>query len=559
MIQRGVAYLARIVPWWFALGMFVSVALLSTFSYRAVREWQRSATLLAESRAQQGADLLAAALTRDMRAAQLSLLSSPDWYDAASFSEVSHLIAGAFARFTYPEAFFSWSGDAPIPSTRFFCRLDRPSSWVDVSSPRDMFPVAIGRAPSIAPKLIARVMRDAAQRRRFSIFDLMIGDQRYQVVSRLRYTDSSQHEIQGVFGFVVNVGWVTQNYFGDIIKQVGRIAGTESALTFSVHRADDRGHDPNPRDEIAPVGRRTLVLAFFDPLLVAIDRPPDLDVEQWIVRAVAERDQTLQDARIGARRTLSVTILAAVVFTTGLTLSLRAIRAYAHLAQLRADFVSTVTHELKTPVATIRAAGDTLASHRVEISDGSRKYARIVVEEAKRLTRLLDNLLAYSRITDTTEAYAFKPVAVEDIVGEILKESRPRLDGGGFEVHVNIPPGLPLVRADRTAICLALDNVVDNAIRYSKKEREVTISASLVDHSVQVDVTDRGVGIPAEEIGHVTRRFFRGKSAGINGSGLGLALAHRIVTDHGGSLTIRSALSQGTTVSVRLHTWVSES
>src|SRR5207253_1339304 len=146
---------------------------------------------------------------------------------------------------------------------------------------------------------------------------------------------------------VVNVGWVTQNYFGDIIKQVGRIAGTESALTFSVHRADDRGHDPNPRDEIAPVGRRTLVLAFFDPLLVAIDRPPDLDVEQWIVRAVAERDQTLQDARIGARRTLSVTILAAVVFTTGLTLSLRAIRAYAHLAQLRADFVSTVTHELK--------------------------------------------------------------------------------------------------------------------------------------------------------------------------------------------------------------------
>ena len=78
--------------------MFVSVALLSTFSYRAVREWQRSATLLAESRAQQGADLLAAALTRDMRAAQLSLLSSPDWYDAASFSEVSHLIAGAFAR-----------------------------------------------------------------------------------------------------------------------------------------------------------------------------------------------------------------------------------------------------------------------------------------------------------------------------------------------------------------------------------------------------------------------------------------------------------------------------
>jgi signal transduction histidine kinase len=533
--------------------MFVSVALLSTLSYRAVRGWQRSATLLAESRAQQGADLLAAALTRDMRAAQVSLLSSPDWYDAASFSEISHLIAGAFARFAYPEAFFSWSGDAPIPSTRFFVRLDRPSSWVDVSSPRDMFPVAIGRAPSVAPKLIARVMRDAAQWRRFSIFDLRIGDQRYQVVSRLRYTDSAQHEVQSVFGFVVNVGWVRQNYFDEIIKQVGRIAGTDSALTFSLHRADEAVHDART-NEMGPVGRRTLVLAFFDPLLVAIDRPADLDVEQWIVHAVADRDQTLQDARTGARRTLIVTILAAAVFTTGLGLSLRAIRAYAHLAQLRADFVSTVTHELKTPVATIRAAGDTLASHRVEISDGPRKYAHIIVEETKRLTRLVDNLLAYSRITDTTEAYSFRPLAIEEIVGEILKESRSRLDSGGFDVHIDIPPGLPLVRADRTAICLALDNVVDNAIRYSKKERDITISASLVDHSVQVDVTDRGVGIPADEIGHVAQRFFRGKSTGINGSGLGLALARRIVTDHDGSLTIRSAVDQGTTVSVRLHT-----
>src|SRR4029079_14445771 len=92
------------------------------------------------------------------------------------------------------------------------------------------------------------------------------------------------------------------------------------------------------------------------------------------------KEQPVRDAATGARRTLVVAPLAALMFTAGLLLSLRAVRAHETLAQLRADFVSTVTHELKTPVATIRAAGDTLAYGRVTAAGGSREYAEIVVE-----------------------------------------------------------------------------------------------------------------------------------------------------------------------------------
>ena len=398
--------------------MVVSVALLGAFTYRATHEWQRSATLLAERRAQQGADLLALALTRDMRAAQASVLSSQDWNGSSgeSASEASRLLASAFARFPYPEVFFSWREDAPKNSVQFFARLDRKPSWIDSEPNEDEFPVAIGSSVPIAKRLVDRIVGDARHQRRFSIFDTGIDGIAYQVVCRLRYADPAQEHLQSIVGFMVNLDWAREHYFTNIVQQVARIAGTDSALAFSLAPTAEGEGSAAAADGAPPEGRRALLIAFFDPLLVAIDRPADLNLEQWTIRAVAARDEMLHATSTGARRTLFVTALAAIVFTAGLALSLRAMREHANLAQLRADFVSTVTHELKTPVATIRAAGDTLVSHRVTISDNSRKYAHIVVEQTKQLTRLLDNLLAYARITDVTETYSFRRTEVSQLV-----------------------------------------------------------------------------------------------------------------------------------------------
>jgi two-component system sensor histidine kinase SenX3 len=122
----------------------------------------------------------------------------------------------------------------------------------------------------------------------------------------------------------------------------------------------------------------------------------------------------------------------------------------------------------------------------------------------------------------------------------------------GFEVEVDVPPDTPAIRGDRTACLLLFDNLVDNAIRYSHAERSVSIRARATGPTVTITVTDRGDGIPADELTEVTRRFFRGRNAGSGGSGLGLAIASRIATDQGGSLHIDSAVGAGTTVSVTL-------
>jgi signal transduction histidine kinase len=301
----------------------------------------------------------------------------------------------------------------------------------------------------------------------------------------------------------------------------------------------------------AVVGRRPLTLTFFDPLSLALNAPLEFAEEVWVAQA-AVLPEALGVTTLTGTRVLWATALSAVVFVAGLALTVNGVRVNASLVRRRADFVSSVTHELKTPVAAIRAAGETMLSGRLTDEDAPREYARLVVEHAKRLSRLLDNLLAYARITDVTEGYSFEPVRLGPLVDESLRDFRWQLETGPFEVEIGIPADLPSVRGDRTALGLLLGNLVDNAIRYSRETRRIAISAVQDGASVSLTIADRGMGIPADEIAHVTKKFYRGRGSGSGGSGLGLAIAERIIADHGGSLTIRSEAGAGTSVRVTL-------
>jgi signal transduction histidine kinase len=181
-----------------------------------------------------------------------------------------------------------------------------------------------------------------------------------------------------------------------------------------------------------------------------------------------------------------------------------------------------------------------------------REYATMGIGESTRLTRLVDNLLAYSRVTDVADVYSFEPVALASVVTPSLQEFSATLKRDGFTVTVDVPDDLPLVRADPNALGLLLNNLIDNAIRYSKDVRALTITGRAQGGSVILEVADRGVGIAPDELDRVTRKFFRGRTGVSGGSGLGLAIVERIVADHDGSLDIRSVEGQGTTVSVTI-------
>src|SRR4029078_3795338 len=149
-------------------------------------------------------------------------------------------------------------------------------------------------------------------------------------------------------------------------------------------------------------------------------------------------------------------------------------------------------------------------------------------------------------------AYAFEPVALEAIVDRSIKEFAANLAEAHFEVQVDMPEGLPAVNADRRALTLMLNNLLDNAIRYSKERRTLAITGRAAGEMVTLEVPAQGAGIWAENLPWVTGKFWRGPDSQKGGSGLGLAIVDRIVTDHGGTLEIRSEVGVGTSVLVSL-------
>lgn len=538
-----------------AAGVAASIVATGWLGYRAVSGWRESARLLADQRAAEWADRLVTVLNRDMLGVQATVLASAQWdqFMLDPPYDVRLLAASAFARYPYPESFFAWRGAALPEAVVFLNRSDRRPGWMPGAPPPDPFPVVVEYEPAVARIMLDRIAEDLALGRRFSIFDVTLAGRQYQVVARLLYRDALRQRPEGVFGFTVNLPWVREHYFPDVARQVARMAAPGSALPLAIR--DSRGTlvvEPAGGVLPEPARRREFSLTFFDPRIITVQPPADLSHETWAVVAGAGGDPILGDAITGGNRTLVLAAAAAAVLALGLFLTARATQARFNLAQLRSEFVATVTHEIKTPIATIRAAADTMARGRVSHPDALRDYAQLLVQESKRLTRLVDNLLAYSRITDVTEAYAFTALDVAPLIDEVLAGFRPSLDGAGFAVHVDIPADLPAVRGDRTACLLLFDNLIDNAIRYSPDERRLEIRARADHPRVAIEVSDRGMGIPALELPHVSRRFFRGAGAGSGGSGLGLAIVSRIARDHDGDIQIASEVGAGTTVRVTL-------
>ncbi len=530
------------------LAMLLGCGLLTLawFGYRATDEWQRSAALVVEHRGEQAADVLTRALIRDMQGAQTSILNSPE-ESGRSFAppyDANDIVSVAFARYPYPEFFFGW--DSVASQTVVFARTDRMPAWASARARADVYPVEVLHDPPQLLPLRDRIERDVRGRRRYSTFDLAVAGVPYQVVALISYDSPARERADRIFGVAVNLNWARDHYFADIVRQVAQIAGTTGGVTFSV--TDERGRRVGGTvdgDIAQPAAMRQFPVLFFDPAIVAVDPPDDLTMRSWTIAASASGDPTFVLAARGARRSLTVAGAGVALVALSLIATARATRASAALAAVRADFVATVTHELKTPLSTIRAVGETLMRGRVKTDQDLNRYAHLLVREERRLTRLVNNLLAYSRVTDVTEVYSFESLEPAALISEAAQGFRRQLTDSEVRIETEVAD-VPAVRADRTAVVLALDNLIDNAIRYSGESKTVTVRVSGGGANVRFEVIDQGVGIPADELPHVRRRFVRGRTARGQGNGLGLAIVNRIAADHGGALEIVSEVGRGT-------------
>lgn len=534
-----------------AIFLCVGVLLLLGFAYRATREWQRSSELLTAREMDDSSDLLVTAVVRDMQGAQSRVLANRDWSESSiSLADTSTQVASAFARYPYPESFFLWRADES--SITFFHRADRYPAWRGAATGTPGYPVVIDANPPEAKSLRREIDSYASSRVRYLGLNTNLEGHPYQVIARLTYVDALHSRLHSITGFTVNMAWVRQVYFSDLFSQVTPIATRGSGLTVAI--GDERGRNVWGTRSPIPGRVREFPLLFLDPTLGRVALVPEAPLVAWTVNVGPSRASPLEIATAGAEETLLIAGTAAFVLCVGVVLSVRAVQDRATLAEMRSEFVSSVTHELKMPLANIRAVADTLFLRSVP-PDRIRTYGGHLRQEARRLTHLVDNLLAYAKITDVANVYTFEPVVPARLVNDALQGFQQPLAQGAFTVDIDVPDNLPLVRADRGAMRLVLDNLLDNAIRYSADVRHVSVTGCDRGATVVIEVKDRGVGISGEELPVVRQKFVRGRFAQPGGTGLGLGIVSRIVGDHDGTFALESTHGAGTTATIALPIW----
>lgn len=532
-----------------------AVASLVWFAYRATEEWRHSTALLVEQRSEQALTLLTVALGRDMKGVHDSVLASfsESLLDLERPFELEDLFAQSFARFPYPECFFVWREHGGTDRTFLFSRVDRQPPWDVARATRTAYPVITLEDSPVGSTLAAHTRALAGARRQFVAFETTLGGQPYQVVAHLLYQTGGRRQLLGAVGFAVNLRWVNEHYFGEILRQIAAIGHVEESIALAI--ADDRGMlvaGTRPPDQNGIVRARAFPLTFYDSDLIPEGTETVAAPRMWSASVGASNDRMLAAAAQGSARTLWLISIAATVAILGLLLTVRAMKARADLAVMQSEFMASTTHELKTPLAVFQLVAETLAKRRYHSDETIRTYAGLLSHQVQLLERLIDNLLSYAAISSVTQRYTFDDLSVADVVETALERFDARLAASGMEVRVEIPRDLPGIRGDRQTLVQAFDNVLDNAIKYSPGADVLLVRASAAPSMIHIEITDHGVGIPPGERDKVFQKFYRAKNTDLGGSGLGLAIVRRVLEDHGGRVEIRGADPKGTTVAIDL-------
>jgi len=250
-----------------------------------------------------------------------------------------------------------------------------------------------------------------------------------------------------------------------------------------------------------------------------------------------------------------VFLLIAGILIFGLALTIRAVSHELELARMKSDFVSTVSHEFKSPLTSIRQLAEMLQSGRVPSEERRQKYYDVLLEQSERLAMLTDNILSLAKIEEGRAEFTFETTDISVLLTEVVTSIQERVRHEGFEIGLDVERALPLIAVDRTALSQAVTNLVDNAIKYSGDSRRISVGASLEERAVAIAVEDYGIGIKKEDIDRVFERFYRGGdelTRTVKGSGLGLTLVKEIVAAHRGRVHVESEPGKGSVFSIRL-------
>ena len=229
------------------------------------------------------------------------------------------------------------------------------------------------------------------------------------------------------------------------------------------------------------------------------------------------------------------------------------------LTRLKNDLIATVSHELKTPLASMRLLVDTLREDRLSDPSQAKEYLDLIASENQRLTRLIDNFLAFSRMERNKDTFVFEPVNVSEVITEAVACVQDRFKQPDGELKLEIDPSLQkrTIHADRDALVTVLLNLLDNAWKYTGNPKAVRVRGLAVSDSVFIEVSDNGNGLSRQALARVFDRFYQvdqSLSRHVGGCGLGLSIVKFIVDAHDGTISVDSQVGKGSMFTLQFKT-----
>ncbi len=353
--------------------------------------------------------------------------------------------------------------------------------------------------------------------------------------------NSSSIEVVGYLLFVIDQDYLVDSYMAPKLTETFG-TGQNSGITIWLHDWT--------KNEVLATTNPTAPYSYQN--VDFIQNFPDL-LNDWNLKAAFSANPDLAASRASLTRNLVVLAGAMILLLGAFVFMFLTAQRERSLAQRQAMFLANVTHELKTPLSVILAAGENLSDGRVTDTNRLKSYGSHIYNESMRLGNMIDRLLDVAKSDNRNADIQKKKTDLPEFLRNYFEKKQAYLESHNVDVHLDTEDHVPELMVDQSDLHSILDNLIDNAVKYSPEEKRIGIRVLSNDSKVSVKVTDQGIGIPKEYHKLIFNKFFRiedALTARTKGHGLGLSIVKDLVTRNGGKIAIESSPDKGAAFTV---------
>ena len=534
-----------------AIVVAIPMAVLFYFQFRSLNDIEKTSAVVLRQLSSDTAESLTKSVEDYLKRPHISvLLRIPQARtEPLDLTWIDPIMHDALRESPFITSFFVWTERGPLAN-----------QWLAYNHQSDAQPAgALERRfredRVFGAKLLPRLRELEKTRMAIVAFNEVINGRKYYVQAQLRFESFARERMTSVVAMVVDADRLRSEFIPALLRE--RLANVQQPVGFPSLEAAVLAEDGTRifqsnelRADDVPVDERSFSIIFFDKELLEFAAPYEQQREIWGLRTGYGPQAIPEIVNASTRPQMALMVVLAVAMALGVFLVAGAAAREVRVAELKSNFVASVSHDLKTPLALIQLFAETLELGRVRTPERAQEYYRIINGEAKKLTRLIENILDFSRMEAGLRPYRMEPADLGAVVARVLSRMETQFSQGHFVVQTDIALSLPRVLADEGATEQAIENLLANAIKYSGEAKRIEVRAERHGGYVEISVTDHGIGISRREQSRIFRKFYRVQrelGGGPQGTGLGLAIVDHTLRGHGGFVRVSSEPQQGST------------